>query len=139
MRRAILSLATILTGLGLSACAYDDHYGGGSGRSYGDYSYAGQDWRGRHPGPYRGELRGPGVEILDPWLLETPEGRAIVTVGFRDAVRGRISEAVAERANIWFRQYADQDRDMRITDPEIRLALIYASREHLGRRGRGGY
>ena len=130
MRRAILSLIVGLTALGLPACAYNDH----RTRGYDRYSYDGDAWRGRHPGPYRGELRGPGVDILDPWLLETPEGRAIVTVGFRDAVRGRISEDVAHRANIWFRRYADTDRDMRVTDREIRLALIYASREHM----RGG-
>ena len=35
--------------------------------------------------PHDGELRGPGVEILDDWLKETREGRAIVTLGFRDA------------------------------------------------------
>ena len=32
-------------------------------------------------------VRGPGIEILDPWLRETREGRAIVTLGFGEIVR----------------------------------------------------
>ena len=35
--------------------------------------------------PHAGPLHGPGLAILDPWLRETPEGRAVVTLGFRDA------------------------------------------------------
>ena len=77
--------------------------------------------------PIDGALSGPGVEILDDWLKETAEGRAIVTLGFRDAGHGAVSEDVAHRANIWFRRYADRDRDMIITDPEIRTALVAAA------------
>ena len=92
-------------------------------------AYDGNDWATRQP--YQGELHGPGVARLDPWLLETPEGRAIVTLGFRDAASGFVSEEVADRANICFRRYADYDRDMRVTDPEIRTALVAAAGRYL--------
>jgi hypothetical protein len=118
---AMLAAGVMLT---IGACAYDDYY---YRNGQGGYAYDGQEWRGERQ-PYQGELRGPGVEILDPWLLETREGRAIVTLGWNDAGEGVISEEVAHRANIWFRRYADYDRDMRVTDPEIRNALVSASR-----------
>lgn len=110
--RAMVAVAA----LGVSACAH----------GYDDYAYEGSHWSGPRT-PYEGELHGPGVEILDPWLKETREGRAIVTLGFRDAGEGLVSEDVAHRANIWFRRYADQDRDMRVTDSEIRTALVAAA------------
>ncbi len=91
-----------------------------------DWAYDGSEWARPHPaGP--SELRDPGLIMLDPWLKETPEGQAIVTLGFRDAARGHVSEEIAHRANIWFRRYADHDRDMRLTDPEIRTALVQAA------------
>lgn len=125
MRRTILlMLAGAAT---LSACAWDDFDYGRPG--YGGYAYAGDAWRDRRP--YAGSLRGPGVETLDPWLRDTDEGRAIVTLGFRDAGAGFVSEDTAHRANIWFRRYADENRDMRVTDPEIRTALVAAARRHL--------
>ena len=113
------SLALILL---LSGCAHypDDR----------ELAYEGRDWAGS-PGPSGGELRGPGVEILDRWLSETVEGRAIVTLGFRDAARGYVSEDVGHRANIWFRRYADENRDMKVTDPEIRTALVTAAGRYL--------
>jgi hypothetical protein len=55
----------------------------------------------------------------------------VVTLGFREAGEGFVSEDVAHRANIWFRRYADEDRDMRITDPEIRTALVQAAGRYL--------
>ena len=55
------------------------------------------------------------------------EGVTIVSLGFRDAAEGEVSEDVAHRANIWFRRYADSNRDMRITDEEIRVALVQAA------------
>lgn len=125
MRRTILLM---LAGAATSgACAWDDFNYGPPG--HGGYDYAGDAWRDRQP--YEGELRGPGVDTLDPWLLETPEGRAIVTLGFREAGEGFVSEDTAHRANIWFRRYADHDRDMRITDPEIRTALVSAAGRYL--------
>jgi len=92
-------------------------------------AYAGAAWDGQRPEV--DELRGPGVEILDRWLAETREGWSIVTLGFRDAAFGEVSEDVAHRANIWFRRYADSDRDMRITDEEIRIALVAAGGRYL--------
>ena len=112
--------ALFLTAAAIAACAYEDYHRDGYGR------YAGGVWDGSRPA-YEGELRGPGIGILDRWLLETPEGQAIVTTGFRGGRRGFVSEDLAHRANIWFRRYADQDRDMVVTDPEIRAALVAAS------------
>ena len=123
MRRAILVSA--LGALALGACAHDPHYG-----RRGDLAYDGQHWRGTRM-PYEGELRGPGLAILDPWLRETREGQAIVTMGFMDAAEGFVSEDTAHRVNIWFRRYADENGDMRITDPEIRTALVAAAGPYL--------
>jgi hypothetical protein len=98
-------------------------------------AYRGSEWASEpRTEPYAGELRGPGVTILDDWLKETPEGRAIVTLGFRDAAEGEVGEDVAHRANIWFRRYADEDRDMVITDAEIRTALVAGAGRYLARR-----
>ena len=81
--------------------------------------------------PWLGELTGPGVAMLDPWLRETREGQAVVTLGFGEAIEGVISEPVAQRANAWFRRYADQNCDMRLTDAEIRTALVAAAGRYL--------
>jgi hypothetical protein len=126
MRRAMVGMATGLAMLGLGACAYDEHGRSPGEAPYGDYAYRGSDWAGTRR-PYQGELRGPGLAILDPWLRETREGRAIVTLGFRDSAGGFVSEEVAHRASIWFRRYADSNRDMELTDPEIRVALVQAA------------
>lgn len=133
MRRIILSLLAGGAALAFAGCASDDFYyphGYGAG-PYGNYAYAGHAWREQRP--YEGELVGPGVGQLDPWLRETDEGRMIVTLGFQDAARGEVSEETADRANIWFRFYADENRDMRITDPEIRTALVAAAGRYLRR------
>lgn len=125
MRRMILALSFAAAAFGLAACAHDDFHDVPSYAAYGPYAYAGHAWADRRP--YDGDLRGPGVAMLDPWLRETAEGRAIVTLGFHAAAEGFVSEAIADRANIWFRHYADSDGDMRITDPEIRTALVSAA------------
>ena len=117
-RRAIIIMAATLAALGAGGCATTP-----------DYAYQGSDWADRRP--YEGELEGPGVALLDPWLVETAEGRAIVTLGFREAAQGYVSEDVAHRANIWFRRYADENCDMQITDPEIRTALVAAAGQYL--------
>ena len=57
-------------------------------------------------------MRGRDVGGVDRWLSETREGRAIVTLGGREAAEGFVDEDTAHRANIWFRRYADQDRDL---------------------------
>lgn len=121
--RSILSLSAGLAALALSACATGGYH-------HGRHAYSGGEWSGPRQA-FAGELHGPGVDLLDPWLKETREGRAVVTLGFRDAARGFVSEAVARRANSWFRRYADQDCDMRITDPEIRVALATAAGRYL--------
>ncbi len=117
--RIMRFLAIGAVALGASGCAADM-----------ERAYAGAAWGGERPEIE--ELEGPGVAILDPWLAETREGRAIVTVGFQDAAYGEVSEDVAHRANIWFRRYADSDRDMRITDEEIRVALVAAGGRYTG-------
>jgi len=136
MRRR--TLLTMLGLVGLSACAwgYDDYYdapGQGGGRRP---AYHGREWAAPQAvrTPFEGALSGPGLAQLDDWLKETPEGRAIVTLGFTDAARGEISEETADRANIWFRRYADSNRDLILTDPEIRTALVAASRRYRMRR-----
>ena len=120
-RHTIAALLTLA--LGVSACAYYDDYG--YGPRYGDYRYEGPGWTGER---WAERIGGPGGPILDPWLATTPEGREIVTLGFDDNDNGRISEETAHRANIWFRRYADGNRDMRLTDAEIRIALVQAAR-----------
>ena len=66
-----------------------------------------------------------------PGCSTRPEGRAVVTLGFSEAANGLVSEDVAHRANIWFRRYADENCDMRVTDPEIRTALVTATGRYL--------
>jgi hypothetical protein len=123
--RLVLALAA---GSALAGCAttYDDY---DSGR----YRYDGSAWAERRGG---GGLRGPGVDILDPWLAETPEGRQIVRSGWRSARRGRVDVRTAERANIWFRRHADADRDLCLTDVEIRSALAQSGYHIAQFRGR---
>ncbi|HWT11353.1 MAG TPA: hypothetical protein VN231_01220 [Allosphingosinicella sp.] len=125
---AFVSLLAALAASGLGACA--SGYPHGRPGHAADYAYDGGDWAGQRRA-YGGDLHGPGLAILDPWLKETAEGRAVVTLGFREAARGFVSEDVAHRANIWFRRYADTDCDMRITDPEIRTALVAAAGRYL--------
>ena len=127
MRRAMRMILAGAAALAAGGCVSDGYYGSGP---YGDYAYDGGDWAGERR-PYEGALRGPGVPLLDPWLVETEEGRAIVTIGFYDSAEGYVSEEIAHRANIWFRRYADHDGDMRITDPEIRTALVAAAGRYL--------
>lgn len=119
MHRKAIILAAAVTALAASGCATPR-----------GYAYDGGAWDGPRRA-YDGELNGPGVALLDPWLLDTPEGRAVVTLGFSEAANGFVSEDVAHRANIWFRRYADENCDMRVTDPEIRTALVTATGQYL--------
>jgi hypothetical protein len=125
--RLIVALA------GAAALAACTTYGGRDGGygSYGGYRYEGSAWGGRHGS---GALRGPGVELLDPWLAETEEGQAMLRAGWRSARRGWVDEEVAVRANRWFRRYADANRDYCLTDDEIRHALVWALRTSRYRR-----
>jgi hypothetical protein len=120
MNRLAITFVAALGALGAAACTTTSR----------DVAYHGGDYAGPRA-PYAGELTGPGVELLDPWLLETAEGRAVVTLGFSEAANGFVSEDVAHRANIWFRRYADENCDMQITDPEIRTALVTATGRYL--------
>lgn len=132
-------MALLALALGVSACAYYDDYGARygppGGSRYGDFMYDGSAYdRGAwEEGSMR--LGGPGAHILDPWLALTSEGRDILALGFNAGANGSISEEMADRANVWFRRFADNDRDMRLTDEEIRLALAHAARNG----GRAGY
>ena len=140
MRRR--TLFTLLALAGVSACAwgYDEHYYGRGPAAYWPSGeppvYRGRAWATPLPprAPFEGALTGPGLAQLDDWLKDTPEGRAIVTLGFGDAANGVISEETADRANIWFRRYADTNHDMTVTDAEIRTALVAASRRYMRRR-----
>ena len=136
-----MSRRTFLTFLGLaglSACAwgYDGYYNAPGPGAPPPPAYQGREWAAPQPmrTPFEGALTGPGLAQLDDWLKDTPEGRAIVTLGFTDAAGGVISAETADRANIWFRRYADPNHDMTITDPEIRTALVAGARRYLPRR-----
>lgn len=110
MRRFAVPLLCLLA---VSACAHD-RYGSSFGPppGYDDgYGYQGDDW----PGHDMDELF-----RLDPWLEDTREGNAIVRNTLGEAYH---PEAVRD-LNIRFRQFADTDRDLRLTDPEIRIALV---------------
>ena len=123
MNRLAITFLTALGALAAGGCT-----------TTGEQAYHGTEYGGPRL-PYDGELTGPGVALLDPWLLETEEGRAVVTLGFSEAADGIVSEDVAHRANVWFRRYADENCDMEITDAEIRTALVTATGRYLGSGG----
>lgn len=108
MRRLALPL---LAALGLTACAHDPY-----GDGYGDYAYAGDNWD---------APRNEYLEALDPWLENTDEGRDIV---YRWTEQGGGYRGSVRALNVQFRRFADTDRDLRLTDEEIRLALIRCAR-----------
>jgi hypothetical protein len=114
-------------GLGVAACAtyYDEGYGRGPRGGYGGYDYSGGAYD--RLGNDCRFFRGSGGRRLDPWLACTDEGREVVRRFDQDRDR-RIGRATADRANIWFRRHADTNRDMRLTDAEIRTALVNAAR-----------
>jgi hypothetical protein len=116
MRKTIAAL--FAAGLMLAGCATHDDYGrSGRSRYYagGDYDRLGNDC---------GAFGGSGARLLDPWLACTEEGENLVRSRFDRGHNGRISRATADRANIWFRLYADQNHNKRLTDPEIKAALV---------------
>ncbi|HEY5721320.1 MAG TPA: hypothetical protein VIT45_03270 [Allosphingosinicella sp.] len=117
------SVAVLLAAaLATAGCATRHHdYGYTDGMDGGDYAYAGTDYD--RLGNDCGTFGGSGGDMLDPWLACTGEGEDLVRAlfGGRD---GRIDEATADRANIWFRRHADTNRDLRLTDPEIKAALV---------------
>lgn len=90
---------------------YDDASYGRFSHHGGGYAYEGDDWN----SDWEDDL-----DHLDPWLEETEEGRAIV----RRQLGGRGWGPSVRDLNISFRIAADANRDMRLTDGEIRLALV---------------
>jgi hypothetical protein len=133
MRKAALAglLAVAAGAPGLAY--YDQDYGDGpspfaSPGVHGGYDYQGQDYD--RPGNDCAYFDGSGADLLDPWLACTEEGRELVRDGFDREESGFISEELADQANIWFRRHADTNRDMQLTDPEIRTALVNAARYH---------
>jgi hypothetical protein len=107
MRRLLLPLLGLV---GLAACTHHDRHGY---QGYGDDGAYGD---------YRGQAWDDPEDLfrLDPWLTETEEGRTIVERSLGQVYH---PEAIRE-LNIRFRRFADTDRDLRLTDHEIRLALI---------------
>ena len=115
MRKSSVA-APIAAALALAGCAtYDD------GRDR-DYRYAGSDYD--RLGNDCRTFGGSGGPLLDPWLACTGEGEDLVRAMFDRGHNGRLSRKTADRANIWFRRHADTDRNMRLTDPEIKAALV---------------
>jgi hypothetical protein len=115
------SVAVLLAAaLATAGCATSHRgYGYGDGE---DYDYAGTDYD--RLGNDCGTFSGSGGDMLDPWLACTDEGEDLVRAMFGAGRDGTIDGGTADRANIWFRRHADTDRDMRLTDPEIKAALV---------------
>lgn len=128
--------AAALTG----GCAHDGYHDRGYG--YGGHGYYANDYRrgngyhGRHryadrlPNPFRGR----GADKLDPWLSGTREGQQFVIDHYALGSNGEIGNAEAESANVFFRRWADTDRDYRLTDAEIRTALVHTRNRYGLRR-----
>jgi hypothetical protein len=128
--RSLVIGALLAAGFGLAAC---DTYGGGNrpGR-YGGYSYRGGDYE--RLGNDCHAFGGPGGAMLDPWLACTDEGRDLVRYRYgRDSER--LTAAMADSLNVWFRGHADTDRDLCLTDNEIRGALVNGARFRERARG----
>lgn len=139
MRLALILLAAI-AGLTAAAPANAQMRGGDDGfddRGY-DRNDRAPDWnyrRGESEGKGKGAyydggrygpagIGGTGGDRLDAWLVDTDEGRSFVLRLYDKDGDGRIKAGAANRANIWFRRYADTDRNLRLTDAEIRIALV---------------
>lgn len=102
--------APLLCLLAVTACAHDPYRYGPPGHDDG-YGYAGDQWSGHDMDE---------LFRLDPWLEDTREGQVIVDRSLGEAHH---PEAVRD-LNIRFRHFADTDRDLALTDDEIRLALV---------------
>lgn len=100
--------APLLCLLAVSACAHDPYRYGGYPD---DYGYQGDEWSGHDM---------DALSELDPWLEDTREGNVIVSRTLGQAFH---PEAIRD-LNIRFRHFADTDRDLALTDYEIRLALV---------------
>lgn len=67
---------------------------------------------------------------LDPWLADIWEGRKFVRDHYRVTRWNTIDEDDAENANVFFRRWADHDRDYRLTDTEIHTALNHIANSY---------
>ena len=120
MRSATLILL-FASATGVAACTTYDDYGGRS-RAYGDYAYDGSEYQ--RLGNGCGFFEGEGGSALDPWLACTDEGRQLVRDRYDDDQDRRVTLATADDANVSFRRHADTNRDMRLTDGEVKAALV---------------
>ena len=129
MRRLLL---TLIAAAGLAGCSSYHDYGYGpegygppprDDRYGGDdrYAYVGDDWQASDDPNGR----------FDPWFYDTDEGREIVE---RTLGPGPYHPRAAARMNLRFRLFADTNHDFRITDEEVRLALVRCASQGWGRR-----
>ena len=132
MRKAATGLL-LAAALGVTACETYDDYGHRGGGRYGGYDYVGSEYE--RLGNDCRAFQGEGGAMLDPWLACTDEGRDLVRTLFDRGRDGHMDADSADEANVWFRRYADHDRDLCLTDPEIRAALVtHARHRGLARR-----
>ena len=125
---ALIGITLFVTG-----CAHDGYgdgrhrYGTEGHQNYGQNYRSGNGYHGNHGYGERHANRfsGRGARKLDPWLSRTREGQQFVTDHYDVGPRGEISRRDAENANAFFRRWSDTDRNYRLTDAEIRTALIH--------------
>jgi hypothetical protein len=132
MRKAAIA-ALLTASLGAAGCATYHEDGYGHRGRYGGYDYSGGDYD--RLGNDCDSFSGSGGDLLDPWLACTSEGQDLVRRMFDKGQNRRISTKTADRANVWFRRHADHNRDLRLTDPEIKAALVNHAR-HSGMQAR---
>ncbi|QLC24133.1 hypothetical protein HFP57_03210 [Parasphingopyxis algicola] len=141
MVRAFQTIAVpIAAALLVTGCTHDGYYDRGYRSASADHGYYARDYRSgngyrgshRYAERYDNGFRGRGAQKLDPWLSETREGQQFVADHYPVGQRGEISSGDADSANIFFRRWADTDRDYRLTDAEIRTALVH-TRNRYGR------
>lgn len=139
--RTFITVLAALGGASLMApaLAHDGHnnrnYHGADSQRDGHYS---RDYRGGngYRGDHRYRQRLPrNLEVsdrtrLDPWLAYSWEGRKFVREHYDVSRWNTISEDNAENANVFFRRWADIDRDYRLTDAEIRTALDHIANDY---------
>jgi hypothetical protein len=126
-----MTAALAAAALGVTGCETVD---AGGGPGHGGYQYIGQDYQ--RLGNDCPAFGGSGAAMLDPWLACTREGQDLVRYRYGPD-SARLDPDMADQLNIWFRKHADTNRDLCLTDPEIRTALVNAVRwqRRMGARG----
>jgi hypothetical protein len=129
MRGPIIA-ALFTAAVGVSACAvYDDFaYGrayGYHGHRYGDYRYQAATIRAGAALPTRS--RAAALPCSTRGWPRRAKARRSSAPASTTAAPGHLGAQSAHRANAWFRRLADQDGDLRLTDQEIRTALLRAA------------